>query len=134
MELVHSVERSERKISIQQGTINQNVKPKEYRHNYPQERANVISEIQLVCSQVELIATEVKILVDNQITHSALNRLQTQLLDGYDLLIVEAMKLANINSIITDDGDYITVPNIQVFTANNSVINTAQNQGKLIVR
>ena len=134
MELVHNIERSERKISIQQGNISGQTKPKEYRHNYPQERANVVSEIQLACSQVKSIAAEIKISIESQVIDSALNRLQTQLLDGYDLLILEAMKRENINSIITDDGDYITVPNIKVFTANRNVIIAARNQGKLIVR
>ena len=85
-------------------------------------------------SQVKSFATEINILVNNQVTDSALNRLQTQLLDGYDLLILEAMQRENIDSIITDDGDFITVPGIKVFTANNSVINAARNQGKLIIR
>lgn len=134
IELVHNIERSEREISIQQGNIPSQTKPKEYRHNYPQERANVVSEIQLACSQVKSIAAEIKILIESQVINSALNRLQTQLLDGYDLLILEAMKRENINSIITDDGDYITVPNIKVFTANRNVIIAARNQGKLIVR
>ena len=51
MELVHSVERSEKKISIQQGNISTHLSLKEYRHNYPRARANIVSEIQLVCSQ-----------------------------------------------------------------------------------
>lgn len=34
----------------------------------------------------------------------------------------------------TDDGDYVTVPGIQVFTANPEAIAAAQNQGKLITR
>ena len=134
MELVHNIERSERQVSIGQGAIPNNTKPKEYRHNYPQERANVVSEIQLACSQVRSIAVEVTVSVESLVVNSALNRLQTQLLDGYDLLILEAMKGANINSIITDDGDYVTVPDIKVFTANRNVIIAARNQGKLIVR
>ncbi len=134
VELVHNIERSEREISIRTGTVPKNTKPKEYRHNYPNERANVVSEIQLACSQVKSIAVEVEISINENTTHQALNRLQTQLLDGYDLMILEAMKKHNIDKIITDDGDYVTVPDIQVFTANNNVINTAQQQGKLVTR
>jgi hypothetical protein len=36
--------------------------------------------------------------------------------------------------LITDDGDFATVPGIQVFTANRNVINAARSQGKLQTR
>lgn len=134
VELVHNIERSEREISIRQGTIPNNTKPKQYRHNYPQDRSNVIFEIQLACLQVKAIAAEIEISIENKTINQALNRLQTQLLDGYDLLILEAMQEAKINSIITDDGDYVTVPNIRIFTANKNVITAARNQGKLVIR
>ena len=73
-------------------------------------------------------------MVDENTTNESLLRFQTQLLDGYDLLILEAMNKVGVKKIITDDGDYLTVPGIQVFTANNNFINTARNQGKLLVR
>lgn len=44
------------------------------------------------------------------------------------------MKQESVNKIITDDGDYVTVPGIQVFTANPGAIAAATNQGKLITR
>jgi hypothetical protein len=56
------------------------------------------------------------------------------LLDGYDLLILEAMEKAGVKQIITDDGDYVNVSGITVFTANNSAIAAATSQGKLLVR
>jgi hypothetical protein len=43
------------------------------------------------------------------------------------------MRQECINKIITDDGDYVTVPGIEVFTANRGAINVATNQGKLII-
>ena len=105
-----------------------------YGKRYPIERVNVISEIQLACSQIKAIAAEIEVAIDRNTINRALNRLQTQLLDGYNLLILEAMQKAQINSIITDDGDYVTVSNIKVFTANKSVIAAAKNQSKLITR
>jgi hypothetical protein len=36
--------------------------------------------------------------------------------------------------VITDDMDYATVPNLQVFTSNRNVIQTASQQGKLLRR
>jgi hypothetical protein len=72
--------------------------------------------------------------VDETTTNASLTRFQTQPLDGYDLLILEAMAQAGTVKVITDDGDYVTVPGIQVFTANYNVITAARNQGTLLTR
>jgi hypothetical protein len=69
--------------------------------------------------------------VDESTLNAAVNRFQTQALDGYDLFILEAMWQHSIVDVITDDGDYATVQGIQVFTANRNVIAAARNQGKL---
>jgi hypothetical protein len=127
-ELAHQIEEEERKF------FNPTLKPKIYRHNYPSERNKVVHEVQTAWSTVTSIADCVEILVDENTTNKSLIRFQTQLLDGYDLLILEAMNKVGVKKIITDDGDYLTVPGIQVFTANNNFINTARNQGKLLVR
>jgi predicted nucleic acid-binding protein len=124
-ELAHLIEGTERKI------FNQNIKSKPYRHNYPNQRQKVVEEIQDAWEQVTSIAVCADIIVNESTTDKALQRLETQLLDGYDLLILEAMEKANISKVITDDGDYVTVPNITVFTANRNVINAAQGSGKL---
>jgi hypothetical protein len=72
--------------------------------------------------------------VDDVSINKSLVRLQTQPLDGYDLLILEAIDQAGIVNVITDDGDYVTVPGIKVFTANRNAIAAAANQGKLLTR
>lgn len=127
-ELAHNIEQTEKQI------FSSTLKPKEYRHNYPAERANVVAEIQAAWSQVTSIAVSTDITVDEAITNNALTRFSTQPLDGYDLLILEAMDKAGILQIITDDGDYVTVPGIRVFTANRNVLTAAGNQSKLLIR
>lgn len=72
--------------------------------------------------------------IDEQVTNAALSRLSSQPLDGYDLFILEAISKAGVVKVITDDGDFVTVPGIQIFTANHPVIKTAQSQGKLMKR
>jgi predicted nucleic acid-binding protein len=72
--------------------------------------------------------------VNADLTDKALQRMATESLDGYDLFLLEAMSEAGIQNIITDDGDYATVPGIQLFTANKNVIKTARHQGKLVRR
>lgn len=69
--------------------------------------------------------------VDNQMANDALVRFQIEKVDGYDLFILESMRNHGVVQVITDDGDFATVPGIQVFTANRNVIAAARNQGKL---
>jgi predicted nucleic acid-binding protein len=71
------------------------------------------------------------LVVDATTTEAALARLSDELIDGYDLFILETMKAHGVTQVITDDGDYSTVPDIQVFTANRNIIESAREQGKL---
>ncbi|MCU0542140.1 MAG: PIN domain-containing protein [Oscillatoriaceae cyanobacterium Prado104] len=127
-ELAYNIEQTEKRLFYS------SVKAKEYRHNYPAERANVVAEIQAAWIQVTSIAVSTDITVDEATTNIALTRFSTQPLDGYDLLILEAMEQAGIVQVITDDGDYVTVPGIRVFTANQNVITAARQQSKLLMR
>ena len=76
----------------------------------------------------------IDIQINKHTTDDALSRLSTQILDGYDLFILESIMKAGIVKIITDDGDFSTVPNILVFTSNVNVIQAAKVQGKLLKR
>jgi hypothetical protein len=133
-ELASIIERTELNIYNQSNGLN--LKLKEYRHNYPNERTNVVAEVQLAWSQVEAIAISADLTINDNIARAALARFQTQAVDGYDLLILEAISRAGAGQvqIITDDMDYATVPNIQVFTSNSRVIQAANSQDKLLRR
>jgi predicted nucleic acid-binding protein len=130
-ELAHLIERTEREIY--EKAVGQ-IKPKEYRHNFAGERSRVFSEIQAAWSQVTALADPLTLTIDAPTTDAALNRFQTEKVDGYDLFILEAMKNHGVVQVITDDGDFATVPGIQVFTANRNVINAARSQKKLLIR
>jgi predicted nucleic acid-binding protein len=127
-ELAHNIEQTEREI------FSSTLKSKEYRHNFPTERSKVVAEVQVAWSQVISSAVCTDVLVSEETSNAALTRFQTQLLDGYDLLILEAMDKAGVTQIITDDGDFVTVPGIKVFTANSGAIAAAKSKGKLLVR
>ncbi|BAZ10957.1 hypothetical protein NIES4071_27810 [Calothrix sp. NIES-4071] len=74
--------------------------------------------------------------VNDETTDSALNRFKSQALDGYDLLILEAISRAGAGNIkiITDDIDYVVVPGIQVFTSRRYIVQEAARLLKLLVR
>lgn len=133
-ELASIIERTE--LSIFNTRNHSEVQLKEFRHNNPAERAKVVVEVQAAWEQIEAIAISADLTINDEVAKAALTRFQTQAVDGYDLLILEAINRAGAGQIqvITDDGDYGTVPNIQVFTSNNTLINRARDQGKLFRR
>lgn len=129
-ELASLIERSELRLSAYDPS-----KPKEYRHNYAAERRNVVREVETAWRQITTdYAGQLDLVIDASTSSAAFNRFQTQLLDGYDLFLLETMRQQAVSKIITDDGDYVTVTGIQVFTANHNVITAARNQGKLVTR
>jgi hypothetical protein len=131
LELAHVIESQERYI------YDPNISSKDYRHNHLSERQRVTAAVENAWRQVQLMAVPASDLVINEaLINAALERFKAQALDGYDLLIVESIAQAGAGEvkILTDDMDYATVPNIQVFTGNPFVLQQAQRQGKLLVR
>ena len=131
-EIAHLIERNERDIF--NNANSSDIKPKEFRHNYPNERTNVVQEIQTSWQQIEQFGNTIDVLVNDAILTKADTRLAQDKLDGYDLLMIESILTNGINFVITDDSDFGTISGITVFTANWSLINAAQAQNKLVVR
>jgi hypothetical protein len=71
---------------------------------------------------------------DSEASGRFLNVLQMYCIDGYDAPLLDAMTRRGPLNVITDDGDFATVPDIRVFTANAHVIALARRQGKLLTR
>ncbi|WP_213305918.1 PIN domain-containing protein [Paraburkholderia sacchari] len=134
-ELSHVIERSERDIynkalanpALELGT-------KEFRHNCAPERHTVCSEIQAACIQVTALADPLTVTLDGDASDAFVSRVPTDSVDGYDLFILEAMQAHGVTQVVTDDGDFATIPGIRVFTANPTVIAAAKTQGRLVVR
>ena len=134
-ELAHVIETTEFKIYKNSNNLG-SLTLKEYRNTLPREREEVVAEVQSVWSQVEGLAISADLMVNEKVTQFALARFETQSLDGYDLFIIEAISQAGTGQvrIITDDQDYATVSNIQVFTANGNAISEARRLNKLLRR
>ncbi|MBD2387344.1 hypothetical protein [Cylindrospermum sp. FACHB-282] len=137
-ELAHVIERTEFDIYVQshQHYLPQDFRLKDFRHNYPTERANVVAEVQLSWIQIKDFAHSADLTVNEATTDAAVNRLETQAVDGYDLLLLESISRAGVGQIkiITDDIDYAVVPDIQIFTSNDNMIRPAKTQKRLVVR
>lgn len=137
-ELTHLIEKAEYEIFAQANPAifpDPNKFDKNFRHDRNNERRQAVAEIDSVWAQIAGMASESLIVsIDSPTTTAALNRLQTEKVDGYDLFILESMKHSGVAQIITDDGDFATVPGIQVFTANRNVLQAANVQGKSVTR
>lgn len=133
-EVAHQIEVIEREIFVRSNPQHGPIKPKEFRHNFPAGRANVVAEVRAAWAMVSSMASSIATTIDEPAAATALTRFQTQPLDGYDLFMLEAATKAGIGQILSDDGDFSTVPNIRVFTANDTVISRARASGKLVHR
>ena len=130
-ELAHLIEKKEYEKYIKS---NGDLPIKEYRHNYPLERAIVVNAVQFVWRRVKNRAKLIDLAVNDATTDAAIKRFSTQAVDGYDLLLLETISKAGQFQVITDDIDYSVVPDIQVFTSNNRLIQEAATQNKLVAR
>jgi predicted nucleic acid-binding protein len=131
-ELTHLIEKTQREIY---NRVNRTqVMPKVYRHNLPEERSIVVSEVEIAWGQVKSLTKPLVDSIDENTANQGLLRFQHEKVDGYDLFILESMKKSSITQIITDDGDFSNVPNITVFTANQGVLSAAKEQDKLLER
>ncbi len=131
-ELAHNIEKTEREIYANQA--NRTISTKEFRHDYPGQRRNVVTQITATWGDVTSISTLLDMEMNTGFIQSALSLFPSVALDGYDVFMAESAIKAGITQIITDDGDYATVPGLTVFTANQKVILAAQAAKKLITR
>ncbi len=131
-ELAHLIEKNEREMF--EDATGTTIPPKEYRHNYPAERARVVAAVQQVWNDVKRMSLPLDVTVDDPTTDATLTRFGTQPLDGYDLFLLEALTRAGLSQVLTDDGDFGTVPGVQVFTANGNTLTSAATQNRLMTR
>lgn len=129
-ELAHIIEGTERKIHEQ--LIQKTIATKEFRYNYPNERNAAINEIETSWLQVESLAQQIDLNICKPLTTTCLQNMNTNTLDGYDLMIHESMIQSGITNIITDDGDFTSIHGINVFTLNKNVLSCAATQNKLM--
>lgn len=132
-ELAHIIERSEHEIfNASQGMT---ISKKDFRHNYPTERANVLLEIEHAWVLADALTggRTIDVHLNNALVNLSLQHIKVAGLDGYDSFMVESLLQAGITQVITDDGDFGRVGGITVFTANNNLIREARKQKKLIL-
>ncbi len=133
-ELGRLIEDGEKEIAESAGVIPPRTSSKTFRHDFPNERSGVVTEIENAWAAIETIATPLHLFVDQPFVTRALVGFRTSALDAYDQFCRLALQHHGITQVLSDDGDFCTVPGITVFTANRGVIAAATTQGKLLVR
>lgn len=131
-ELAHNIEKAEREIYADKA--NKDIGAKPFRHDYPNQRLKVVKLIGDTWSDVRSISTLLDMNLDSTFMQSAMTLFPSVGLDGYDLFMTETAFRSGISQIISDDGDFATVPGITLFTANRRVIQGAKATKKLLVR
>lgn len=129
IEMMHTIEANE--FDRYLASSSSSMYLKEFRHNLIAERAKVEKTTEAVWRQITAIAQLVDVTINKNTVDAVLTRLKTQQLDGYDYLQAEAAEQANINAILTDDIDYLTVAGLTVLTANQNAADLASTNGKL---
>jgi len=104
---------------------------KDFRHDCHEARAKVIAEVASCWDQVMQVAKFIEMKIDEPTTQRLLDSIRCCRMDGYDALMLDAMTKRGVFNIITDDGDFATVPDITVFTANAHVLHLAKREGRL---
>lgn len=131
-ELAHNIEKAEREIYESQA--GRKIRPKEFRHDYINQRGKITALITDAWAYVTSVSTLLDMELNMTLMQSALTLFPSVRLDGYDLFMAETALKTGVNQIITDDGDYGTVPGLTVFTSNRNIIQAARIAGRLITR
>lgn len=133
-ELAHNIEQAEREIHG--ASIGQKIKPKAFRHDacFSSQYAKIVTLIADTWADICNVSTLLDLTMDSAFMQSATTLFPSVGLDGYDLFMAEMALHSGISQIITDDGDFATVPGITLFTANQRVVQDAKAAKKLLVR
>jgi predicted nucleic acid-binding protein len=129
-ELSHTIEDCERRI-FSEFVVQREVPLKEYRHGEDEEREQVASEIESAWGQITLMSQCIELTLQAPLTEQVLSDLKRCRMDGYDLFFLQAMKKGKVTRIVTDDSDFATVPEVELYTCNPGLIKLAESQGRL---
>lgn len=128
-EISHHIERSEYQLAAHRHRA---LTRKEFRQT--RRREQVVRDIKSVWYTIQQISSIIPTPMEDTATKTVQALLQELPLGPFDLFLVNAMQLAGLTGIVTDDMDFGFVPGITVFTSNLAVIKRARETGHLYTR
>ena len=84
--------------------------------------------------EIESVSTPIELSLSEFSTNQVLETMKNVTLNSFDFLFVQAAKRENNVSLLTNDPDFIKIPGITIFTANQKLIEQARVEGKLFSR
>lgn len=126
-ELLSLVERKEYEI-YRASNVVKNIK--EFR-KIKSERINVQQELEIIMMQIESMYSIQDFNLDFSLLSKFVDDFTNNRCDTNDYSILTYLKDAGVNNVISDDGDFITYSGINVYTANENIINEAMNNSVL---
>lgn len=130
VEIASLIERSEAEIYSTTHHL-RDFDRKSFRHQNDSIVKSYREEIEAVWEQIKSVTSPISQNLDDAICDRFVSETQIERLDGYDTLLLMLARDNSITNIVTDDGDFSTVHNISVYTANNKVISAAVRRSKL---
>ncbi len=107
---------------------------KQYRYTVVDERNKIVDEIKGIWENIKNFAT----IIDTEVSAHCdidiiLESITNTHVDAYDSLILHHMAKHGIQCIISDDFDFITAPNVHIYTANEKMVSKARHSGQLLL-
>ena len=117
-ELTSVIEKTEYDVYCQRNP-EQRISKKKFRAK-PDCRKRVLSEVSTAWKTINQISECLDITLNSNIANEALAKLNDSMLDPYDAFFLHSMANYSVDSILTDDGDFVG-SGVSVYTANNKV-------------
>jgi predicted nucleic acid-binding protein len=121
-ELSNIIENAEWRSFICFNPDQQKISKKNYRRK-TQERRMVVKEVKAAWDSINAMSNCIDVDLNTVFLESAHQIYSDSLLDSYDSFITEVMNQYNIDNVITDDGDFSSLTNKNVFTSNPRMLN-----------
>ena len=126
-ELVNLIEKKEHEIYK---NTNSSITKKHFR-SLSSERIKVKSELESVLLQVKSIYDIQDLFFKSSEIESFVSEFENHKCDSIDFIVINHVINNGLINFVTDDLDYITIDNLNVYTANANAINLAKTDGNL---
>ena len=96
-----------------------------------QERKDVVAEVKDSWGQVQRLAQHYDTPTDAAALIRCIKLFELHMVDGYDVFFADIVKRDVDMKLLTDDADFLHIPDLTIFTANNKALKLARQAGVL---
>ena len=129
-EVLHVVEKSEKNLFCSNNSLS-DISLKTFREKYLADWQKYCDEVNNIIVPMLKQFNEITTKVDSSINDSMLKQITSNRVDAYDCYMVATWKQTHRQKIITDDKDIARFNDIEVYTANESLLELAKTHRKL---